>query len=415
MVQDKDIEDRLIRAKVQLQKEKPFWAFLISHLNMKETEQIETAGVDKSGNMFYNPKFFKTLTDEQIKFVLAHEVSHLALSHIFRLGNRDKNIWNVAGDIVINNVLQQDGFTMVEGCLNPKNDSIDLKDVGVKIDKISKKPSEEIYEKILQQNPNLKTKMITIEIGNGQQQQNGKDEVGGFDVHIYEGDGKDKKDGKCGKGKEIPQKEWTKRMVEAVQYAKQQGNLPLGIDRLVGDLINSRVNWRRMLMKYVTNQIPYDFTYSRPSKKSRALGIYLPSVKKESIEIVVAIDTSGSIGQEELTQFTSEIVSISKVVNNLKMIVYQIDAEIQDKLEVKNGNLKKILNMKMKGGGGTDFIPVFDKMKADHKNMKLLIYFTDGYGDFPKQKRFNFDTLWCLTKDSIDKESVPFGKALKLE
>ena len=88
----------------------PFFGHLVQHLNLIETEKIPTAGVDERNNLYYNPDFINDLTDEEGKGVMAHEVMHLALECFDRLGERDKNRWNIAQDIIINHILVQNGL-----------------------------------------------------------------------------------------------------------------------------------------------------------------------------------------------------------------------------------------------------------------------------------------------------------------
>lgn len=337
-----------------------------------------------------------------------HEVMHLALQTMFRKWNRQPDIWNISSDIMINHILKQNGFDLPKDGLIPNNNEIELKEIKYKIKDLDTKSAEIIYDEIYKKFPKLKCYICD---GSGKNKKDGK-AIGLMDGHIY--DGNDKKD-KKGKSGDKSEKEWIKRLVEASTFAKLRGDIPKGMERVIGALTNNLVDWKSLLRKYITNSVISDWTWKRPNKRSQVLGTYLPSTQKENIEIVIAIDTSGSIGQEELTQFISEIVHIVRSINNLKAYVIQCDCSIQDEMEIKNGNINKILKMKAKGGGGTNHVPIFSKMEKEKKNIRALICLTDGFTEFPQKKHYSFDTIWVLTKNSCKESNIPFGKVIKMD
>jgi len=122
----------------------------------------------------------------------------------------------------------------------------------------------------------------------------------------------------------------------------------------------------------------------------------MPDTVKEGLDIVVAIDTSGSISDEELTQFLSETYSIVKSFPNVRMTLITCDAEVQDVLEVTNG----MPDVEVHGGGGTDFRPVFKWIRENKPNTRLVVYLTDGYGDAPES--VDVKTLWVITEGGTD-------------
>ena len=174
--------------------------------------------------------------------------------------------------------------------------------------------------------------------------------------------------------------------------------------------MNEKVNWKYLLYKYITNELPIDYSYSNPSKRSLASGFYMPKMRRENIEIMVAVDTSGSIGQKELTEFMSEVVYIAKSFQNVKMKVIVCDCEVQEVLEVENGNIQTLLDMKIQGGGGTSHIPVYKKIEEEYPTTKFVINFTDGYTEFPTEETLR--TIWVIPKgNNID---VPFGEVINI-
>ena len=395
----------ITRAKVHLQKENPFFSYLIMNLNIIKTDDVPSCAVDNKGNLYYNPKLVKEMDIEELKGVLAHEVMHLVLEHLERGENKSHEVYNIATDLVINCILKNNNFRLPNGLI-PYNNSFDFKEdekIIFTIDNLDKKNAEEVYNEIIKQfkkhqknEPKLKKVC----------------ENGRFDEHKYgkkskNGNGKDEK-----KEKAELQKKWKKVFSEASVYAKQQGKLPVGIDRLIDVVLNEKVSWKTLLYKYITNELPFDYTYNKPSRRSRATGIYMPSILKENIEIVVAIDTSGSIQQKELSEFLGEIINISKSFNNITMKVIVCDCEIKDVYDVKNGSIQTILDLKIRGGGGTSHKPVYDYVRTNLPNTKFIINFTDGYSSFPKYEEIK--TIWILTKDSCKDEYLPFGDIIRL-
>jgi len=388
-------KDKIVKAKVKLQKQNPFFAYLVMNLNFKEDKDIESIGVDFKGNCFYNPKFIESLTDNVLKGVLAHEVLHLALEHLLREGNRERRLFNVATDLVINNILVRSNFELpqLQGGLVPYGNEFQFKDGNV-IRDLDKKVAEEVYNEI------KSNKKLSKEL-------NGDGDRGRFDKHIYAEKGD--------KGKEFKEskEKWNRAFSEASVYAKQKGNLPQGMDRLLDEVLNEKVNWKFVLYKYLTRTLPYDYTYSRPSKRSFGSGFYMPSILRENLEVVVSVDTSGSISQEELSEFLAEIIGIARTFNNIKITIIVCDNTIKDIYEVGNGDIEKIKNLKIVGGGGTSHIPIYDYIEEYLPNTKFVVNFTDGYTSFPDYEKVK--SIWVITKDGCKEEDIPFGEVISLK
>jgi predicted metal-dependent peptidase len=237
-----------------------------------------------------------------------------------------------------------------------------------------------------------------------------------FDVHNYpkmqngNGDKKDKAhedpNGKPMTSNELNRlkDEWKRRIVEAETIARQMGKMPSELERLFGKIIDSKINWKALLYRYITQEIPCDSTYARPSRRSESVGFYMPYTVKENIDITVAIDSSGSITEDDMTDFMSEVIAIAKSFASIKMTVIVCDAEIHSTHEVSNGFSAS--DIKLSGGCGTNFKPVFSWIMENKPSTKLLIYLTDGYGDFPSSETVK--TLWVMPNDN----KVPFGEKI---
>jgi len=311
-------------------------------------------------------------------------------------------------DLAVNNILYDDGFHIPEGFLMNRK----YKDM----------TAEQIYDDLYKSAKHIKMRIggICKKCSDGTQEVDFNDTQGKmFDKHSFpkrqdngagrknskgsERDGKEsEKDKDDTKGEPLSDDElkklqdlWKKRIVEAETIAKQMGKLPANLERMFGNLLDSRINWKALLYRYITQEIPYDSTYARPSKKSESVGVYLPYQVKENIEIVIGIDSSGSITQEELTDFMSEMVAIAKSFASIKMTVITCDSEIHEIYEVMNGFSPT--DIKISGGGGTDAKPILKWIEKNKPYTKLWIYLTDGYTELNIPN--SYKSLWVITNN----------------
>ena len=205
---------------------------------------------------------------------------------------------------------------------------------------------------------------------------------------------------------------WGKIFKEAYEYAKMIGKEPAGLER-VFDFQEPQMDWRELLYRYVTQLIPQDLTYSKPHKKSISAGYYFPGIKKEEIEVTAAIDTSGSIGEEELNAFMGILSTIFNQFDAVHLTVMSCDAAVYNVESVTSK--MKLRQYRSYGGGGTDFRPVFKWITKNKPETKILIYLTDLYGTFPEKNEvpMGLTTLWLVTPQG-DKQRAPFGVTIQM-
>jgi predicted metal-dependent peptidase len=169
------------------------------------------------------------------------------------------------------------------------------------------------------------------------------------------------------------------------------------MERFAEELRKVDIDWRVLLRKYLQALIPRDSDWSKRSKKSITSGYYLPATYKEKIEVAIGIDTSGSIGKEEIDTFLSEMISMAKSYREvIDMDCLTHDTEVQSSLSVKNGNIEKIKKFNIRGGGGTSHKAIFEDIANKHRKCKCAVFFTDGYSDL----------------EEIDMKKYPFGKII---
>ena len=231
------------------------------------------------------------------------------------------------------------------------------------------------------------------------------------------GDDKKGKKGQSGMPSDLEGKfkDWKSIALQAKQYAKQRGKLPAGMEKFFDELETPSLDWKSLLWRYITSMINSDYTFLRRNKKYSS--IYLPGMEKDNaIDVIVTLDTSGSMwgkddsGRDILKLCLSEIAGIARSFNQVNMLLITGDAEVKDVYDMRDTSEKDILNVRIKGAGGTSHKPFYRWIKENKPNTKLVINLTDGWTDFPSNPIG--DTLWVCPPYHAKEEEFPFGKVI---
>ena len=388
-------EEKIVKAKVDLDRTNPFFAYLVMHLDIREDKNnamaMPTMCVNSIGTLTYNKQFVDSLEEEVLKSVLTHEAFHVAMFHTDpdRVSGRDTILWNYAVDVITNYYLLQNGFKLPPDCILPKpNGSIQLGNVYIK--DIGDKTSEMIYDEIERQVPKSKWGNFLESLGKMKR----------FDEHIFD---------KLVKAAASGDSEAKDLLARAAQYAKMKGDQPLGMDRLIDTLLNPQLDWKQLLNKYIVQEIPFDYRFF-PSRRSLAIGSFYPSVSKDTIDITVAIDTSGSISESDLADFLSEIKAIISMNENVNVDLLMHDTEIHKIHKLSSRNQSEFNNVKIIGGGGTSHKAVLEYVSKSRS--KLLVCFTDGYSDLEILKPPLVPSIFVINNSD---QKVPFGKVVRIK
>lgn len=357
--------DRMSKSRARLMLQQPFYGVLLSMIDFIPEAGLPTMATDGS-RVYFNPEFTMSLTDDEVYGVLLHEISHCIYLHCTqkRRLNRDPHRWNVAADFAINLEIRSMGYTL------PSSALIDSKFADMN--------AEQIYDDLPKDCSNMKT----------------------LDTHIENSDSGEWDDME---EKIISAYEMTKH------DTKSQGKLPGGLKRWLDNLRKAKVNWARVFHRYVGQALAKDdYSYTRVNRRFVSQDIYVPDLRNHIIgNVVIGVDTSGSIGRDQLEQFGAEMAKISHLVDEVTMI--SCDAQIHEVVKVRKfQNFIKNVKFGFKGGGGTDFRPVFDLVKERKWQPELLIYLTDTYGSFP-EKHPGYPVLWCITTEA---GTVPWGQSV---
>ena len=391
-----DIFDKLTKARIQLLLDKCFWGNLALHLKLQKAKEVPTFATDGK-HIFYNEDFVKKCSDRDIQFILSHEITHNLLFHLTRRNHRNQERWNLAIDYATNLVLQKDfGFVPDGACFDTKFNNMSAEEIYNKLPDMNKKG-----KKGEDGSNSWEDGDTTIEIDKkGNISVNGK-KIKRFDEH---------KDIEGNKSEiDDMEKEWKIQAVKSYEQAKMQGKLPLGMNIFIEGLLQPKLNWRNMLRQFVVSTAKSDMRWTPPNKRFVHKGLYLPSVKGDSLgDIVVVIDNSGSVVYNQQRFFTECNSILQQYEVDLHLIV--CDMKINSYKVYNKGDE---IDLKNRGGGGTDLRVAFDYVREKSINPNIIVCLTDGETPFPEKEIY--PTLWVLTPDGINLDNVPFGMKVKME
>jgi predicted metal-dependent peptidase len=452
-----DIENKLSSARTRLILDKPFLGALVLRLPLQaaDTSWCPTTGTD-ARKFYYNPDYIEELRTNELQFVLAHEALHCALSHFARRGHRIKHRWDIACDYAINPLLVDEGLTPPPGSLMLNEyRGMTAEEIYplIKDNDMSETLDQHLYDKQdqtaeggqdQQQNPLDAQNKKTQPGGGGQgekpEQKNAsgnrpseKDVQGGDDVqddrqgsaseprpddqHKQQANPVDAPDDPVKTAQPEPLTEtekdalntqWQQRLAGAAQQAQQAGKLGEGMARMIDFFLQPTLPWRVLLARYMNSISRDDYSYTRPSSRRGDPAIY-PSLRSDQMNVVVALDVSGSIHQDELNEFIAEIDSLKSQVR-ARVTLLTCDSKVTgDSPWVYEPWEYCQLPESIIGGGGTDFNPVFDWVEDLNMHPDLLVYFTDAEGRFPPQEAA-YPVVWLVK----GKRPIPWGQRIQL-
>jgi predicted metal-dependent peptidase len=369
----------LVTCKVKLLLEKPFFGIMLVRMDLVEANWCRTGATD-GRRFYYNREFIKNLSRPELLFFMGHQVLHAALDHLGRRGKREKDIWDMATDFVANAILKKENLgQMPPGGLFENSFTHEMS-------------ADEVYD-ILKKNSTT----VKIPMDDHLEMESDEDDNGDGDGE-QEGEGNGKpKDGKGNKsvnvtviGKNGPPKlskdeieKIRAEMKSALLQTAQQvgaGNVPLGVQRLLNELTQPKLDWRTLLDAHIRSALKDDYTFQRIGRRTWGTGAILPAQKfMDRVEVVCAIDASLSTSQEMVTDFLTEVLGIMESFRDYKITMFCFDTEVYNKVDITPDNEHAIYDYKLKGGGGTMFEEVFTYMKRENIEPHRLAFFTDGY------------------------------------
>ncbi|WP_051957961.1 vWA domain-containing protein [Desulfobacter vibrioformis] len=415
-IEDKQAKDRLLKARADMVLNHPFFASLAMRLTLKEDRTCRTAWTD--GKTFgYNPDYINILPRDKLVGLSAHTVMHPACNHHLRRKDKEPEAWNKACDYVINPILLDAGLVLPDGFLWD--------------DTYIGKTAEQVYERLIEDSgdeensepdpaaqksaPDKEQKNKEDESSSTDDSENGDEKRPDPDDDMDPGGSGEVRDGQTSEttppsGQNDTDTNWDQALVQAASNARSMGSLPKGIELLVKERFSPTLPWASLLSRFIQQSARHDYSWTRPNRRYIHQGLYFPSLVSDQLpQLVLAIDTSGSIKPVELERFGAELQAILSMNPSLIHLVYA-DMAVTGYEMISDQDLN--LAFAPKGGGGTDFTVVFDFVQSQGINPCCLLFFTDM-----ECRRFPsftppYPVLWIRTGQSG--YTPPFGQIIEM-
>jgi len=386
--------ERLVTARIGLLLRHSFFGNLATRLTLINADEWCATAATDGQKFYYNSRFIMMLKPKEVEFLVAHEVLHVVYDHMGRRGDRDPQIWNIADDYCVNADLKRHKigqFITTVPCLYES--------------KYDGKSAEEVYDDLMKNVKKISMDDLIEQL---------------LDDHLDSEDGEgegDGEDGNKGNGKGRPQlsDEEKERIRQEVKQAiinasstAEAGSLPAGVERLIRQATDPVMPWRELIQTNLTSAIRTDYSWMRPSRRGWHMDAIMPGMTPgEEIDVVVAIDMSGSISDRQAQQFLGEIGGMMDSFDGYKVHVFCFDTEVYNPQDFNSENMDGIDTYEPQGGGGTDFDAIFEYLKKVGNVPKRLICFTDGYPCGSWGDADYCDTTWVIHGDK--NPNPPFG------
>ncbi len=384
--------ERLISARVGLLLRHSFFGNLATRLKLTNADEWCSTAATDGLKFYYNSRFIMMLKPKEVEFLVGHEVLHVVYDHMGRRNNRDPEIWNIADDYAVNADLKRHKvgeFIKTVPCLYEQ--------------KYDGKAAEEIYDDLMKNVQKISIEDLVDQMiddhmdgdGEGDSEGNGDSE------------GKGKRPTMSPEERERVRQEVKQAIINAASSA-EAGSLPLGVERLIKQHTNPIMPWRELIQTNLTSAIRTDYSWMRPSRRGWHMDAIMPGMNPgEEIDVVVAIDMSGSISNKQAQQFLGEIGGMMNSFDGYKVHVFCFDTETYNPKDFSSENMDLIDEYEPMGGGGTDFDCIFTYLKDIGNVPKRLIVFTDGYPCGSWGDSDYCDTTWVIHGDK--NPNPPFG------
>jgi predicted metal-dependent peptidase len=392
------ILEKLTTARVGLLLKAPFFGNMATRMQLIDASDWCPTAATNGRNFYYNRDFVNKLSVKKLEFLFGHEICHCVFDHFGRVGSRDRMLSNIAQDYAVNQILVDerigDKITEVQICYDSKYRG---------------KAWEEIYDELYEKAEKITMPELMKQLGDL------------LDEHIKEGDGQNG-EGEEGKGnKPGMTKEEAQAIKDEIKQAMIQsaaaagaGKTPAGIQRMIKDLTEPKIDWRELVRQEIQSIVRNDYAFTRPNRKSMHSGAILPGMKEATtIDIGVSIDMSGSIGDADARVFLSEIKGIMDQYEDFKINLWCFDTDVYNHQEISHDNAHDLEDYKPQGGGGTDFEVNWTFMEENGIQPKKFIMFTDGYPCGGWGDADYCDTIF-IVKGNKEAEA-PFGQTVIYE
>lgn len=385
----------------------PFFGVLCLHAEHVVRVDVETARTD-GRRIEYGEAYCGGLDDATLTGVMLHEVLHCALSHVPRIRGRNPLVWNLAADIVVNEVVALAG------------DGVRLPARVVRNPRLASLRTEAVYERLLADAvvvpSGFRGDLVPTPLG-----QRDPWSAGARASESEAGPGGLRFRGPDPATASADERHWKDALAAARQLERSRGALSeiygnrgfgtLGamLGRLVEEQLEPVVDWRTALWEHVVRS-PDD--YMGFDRRLVGHGLYMEELNTERLDVLVCVDTSGSVDQRMLAEFLAEVEAIASAHDTVRVTLFYADATLDGPHEL---HAARVLPTP-RGGGGTDFRPFFARAAKDLQphGLSVLLYMTDGFGTFPPHEPFGATTVWAVPERARATKDFPFGTVIRM-
>lgn len=364
--------DKLKSAMIALMLRCPFFGSIAMKRPLVLDEDAVTACVTMDGTIKVNPAFVETLDREQLMFLIAHEAMHVVYAHLPRLMGRDPQVWNIATDAVINDILLRERVGRpIDG--------------GVNMPGAADRTADEIYNDLMKNAPKQKQQGGGGNGGSGNQPPVPVQDLRPEDL-----------------SEELSQGEVNRRITTgkmeiaaAAQSARMQGKLSGGLARMLEKYLESTIPWYQVLERFMVGKAEQHHSWNRPNKRLLQAA-YLP--RRERLpamgRVVIGVDVSGSISDTEVEGFLGHVNAIIEQCNPSEVVVLYTTSEVEHE-DVFRREDYPVKATKQRWYGGTDMGAVTEWIDRSDEETDLAVIFTDGYT--PEPEKVPCDIVWVVT------------------
>lgn len=389
------VASAIVEANVFLLFEKPFFGNLATRMEPVDASKWCKSFATDGRKFYYNREFIKALSAKQLRWTICHLIYHMAYDHLGRRGGRDKKLWDMANDYIVNYALEKEivqsgiGERPAGALYSEKfNDEMTSEEVYRILEQNSTKikvPLDEHLDLLGEDGDGDNSVEITV-VGD----ENGPPRLTDSDITNIK-------------------LEVQSAVMNAINSCSNAGDVPAGIRRLIKDLTSPQMDWRALLAAHIQSQVKGDYTFTVPSRRSWSCGVILPSQSyTKKIDVAVSIDTSGSMTDEMLRDFLSEVKGIMETFEDFTLRLWTWDTQPYNPKLFTPMNIDEIMTYDPQGGGGTDPDTSWEFMKdpakfgfSDREGFEeefvpnRYVVFTDGYFHTNTDGSY-CDTLWVI-------------------
>lgn len=390
---------KLAAARTRLVLERPFLGALVLHLPAVTSARVRSVATD--GRAFhYNPAYIGALSFAETQFVLAHEALHCALGHLHRGRHRVHRRWDRACDYAVNQLLVDDGMTPPAAAL------LDSAYRGMSAEEIYASLEDGAVGEPLDEHwfgaPPMAFAAALRASRSDDLAAAAVDEVF-LDAHR---DGLDELGTRAATSDALA-RVWQDRLAAAALEAASAGRLGAAFGDAVDRLAQPRLPWRALLARFMMTVARDDYSFQRPGRREGTA--LLPGLRSAALDLVLALDTSGSIAPADFRAFVDEIDGLKGQIH-ARVTLLACDATLAHGAPWRFEPWERIeLPCDLAGGGGTRFTPVFEWVDAQALRPDALLYFTDAQGEFPASEPA-YPVLWLVKGNT----PVPWGERVQL-